>query len=90
MWATPTTVEEIMDLFVGYLNGKVNALPWSESPLQGESSMLKERLETINSKSILTINSQPALDGALSSDKVFGWGPKNGFVYQVPKVSLTF
>jgi methylenetetrahydrofolate reductase (NADPH) len=30
----------------------------------------------------LTINSQPAVDGARSDDKTFGWGPSNGYVYQ--------
>jgi methylenetetrahydrofolate reductase (NADPH) len=31
---------------------------------------------------LLTINSQPCVNGAKSSDPVFGWGPKNGFIYQ--------
>lgn len=30
----------------------------------------------------LTINSQPAVDGARSDDRMHGWGPANGFVYQ--------
>lgn len=36
----------------------------------------------MNSLGFLTINSQPAVNGAKSSDKVFGWGPRNGYVYQ--------
>ncbi|CAD6959406.1 unnamed protein product [Tilletia caries] len=33
-------------------------------------------------RGFLTINSQPAVDGAPSDDKVHGWGPSNGYVYQ--------
>lgn len=36
----------------------------------------------MNELGFLTINSQPAVNGARSDDKVFGWGPSNGYVYQ--------
>ena len=36
----------------------------------------------MNEMGFLTINSQPAVDGAPSNDKVHGWGPSNGYVYQ--------
>jgi len=36
----------------------------------------------LNSYGFLTINSQPAVNGSPSSDEKFGWGPKNGYVYQ--------
>jgi methylenetetrahydrofolate reductase (NADPH) len=36
----------------------------------------------LNRRGFLTINSQPAVNGAKSSDPVFGWGPRNGYVYQ--------
>jgi methylenetetrahydrofolate reductase (NADPH) len=36
----------------------------------------------MNEYGFLTINSQPAVNGAKSEDKVFGWGPRNGYVYQ--------
>lgn len=29
-----------------------------------------------------TINSQPAVDGVRSDDKVHGWGPPGGYIYQ--------
>ncbi|KAI8899644.1 methylenetetrahydrofolate reductase-domain-containing protein [Globomyces pollinis-pini] len=82
LWNKPTSVRDVSDIFVDYINGKVSCLPWCDSPLQGESEIIKERLSTLNKNGFLTINSQPAVDGALSSDKTFGWGPKNGFVYQ--------
>lgn len=36
----------------------------------------------MNQLGFLTINSQPAVDGARSDDSTHGWGPKNGYVYQ--------
>ena len=82
MWNTPKTIQDISDLFSGYCKNEVKALPWSDSPLQMESDVLRDRLSIVNANGFLTINSQPSIDGALSSDPVYGWGPKNGFVYQ--------
>ncbi|KAJ3224928.1 hypothetical protein HK099_007648 [Clydaea vesicula] len=81
-WNHPTSVYEIANLFVKYITGDVKFLPWSDSPLALESNTIRDKLEAINSAGFLTINSQPAVDGVPSSDSVFGWGPKNGFVYQ--------
>jgi hypothetical protein len=36
----------------------------------------------LNSKGILTINSQPNVNGLPSSDPVIGWGSNDGYVYQ--------
>lgn len=36
----------------------------------------------MNELGFWTINSQPAVNGARSDDKVFGWGPSDGYVYQ--------
>ena len=44
--------------------------------------VIAEKLAQINDLGFLTINSQPAVNGVPSDDKVFGWGPSNGFVYQ--------
>ena len=43
---------------------------------------MKDLLVTLNQHGLLTINSQPAVNGAPSEDKVFGWGGPNGFIYQ--------
>jgi methylenetetrahydrofolate reductase (NADPH) len=82
LWGEPTSMDDVASLFVEYIRGNLTCLPWCDCPLQGESNVLKERLLTLNTNGYLTINSQPAVDGALSSDKVYGWGPKNGFVFQ--------
>lgn len=81
-WKRPESISEIALLFCDYITGKIARLPWSDEPLQPESILLQDRLINANLSHFFTINSQPALDGELSSDRVFGWGPKNGFVFQ--------
>ena len=39
-------------------------------------------LERLTKKSWWTVGSQPAVDGVSSLDRVFGWGPKGGYVFQ--------
>ncbi|KAJ3007863.1 hypothetical protein HKX48_008899 [Thoreauomyces humboldtii] len=81
-WNHPETQQDIFDLFAKYCRNEIHVLPWSDAPMSPESDAIRSRLANINSKGFLTINSQPAVDGALSSHPVHGWGPKNGFVYQ--------
>ncbi|KAJ2843734.1 methylenetetrahydrofolate reductase (NAD(P)H) met13, partial [Coemansia erecta] len=81
-WGRPETVSDIKDLFVQYCQGGLDALPWSDTPLQLESAPIQARLAQINGRGFLTINSQPSCNGAPSSDKMHGWGPPNGFVYK--------
>ena len=64
------------------MEGKVESLPWSEAPITSEASVLQRDLIDLNKRGLLTINSQPPVDGAKSNDPVYGWGPKNGYVYQ--------
>ncbi|KAI6879235.1 methylenetetrahydrofolate reductase 2 [Hortaea werneckii] len=82
LWGEPTTVQEVAELFVKYMSGKVETLPWSEQPISPESNVLTNDLVNLNSRGLLTINSQPAVDGMKSSHPVYGWGPNNGYVYQ--------
>lgn len=39
-------------------------------------------LVLMNQNKLLTLNSQPQVNGAKSTDEKFGWGPANGYVYQ--------
>jgi methylenetetrahydrofolate reductase (NADPH) len=41
-----------------------------------------EPLINMNKNKIFTINSQPSVNGVASTDPKYGWGPKNGYVYQ--------
>jgi methylenetetrahydrofolate reductase (NADPH) len=81
-WGTPKTVSDVSHLFEKYIRGEGKSLPWSDSPLKPETSVIRNNLASLNSRGFLTINSQPAVDGATSSDVKFGWGPKGGWVYQ--------
>ncbi|KAF9579867.1 hypothetical protein BGW38_003697 [Lunasporangiospora selenospora] len=81
-WGSPESLDDICQLFVKYCNGEVLTLPWSDQALAPESGTIKNRLVELNSLGYLTINSQPSVNGAKSDDKVFGWGPKGGYVYQ--------
>ncbi|KAJ3305979.1 hypothetical protein HDV03_000821 [Kappamyces sp. JEL0829] len=82
LWQAPESQQELVELFERYINGQIPNLPWSDLPMQKESEMLKSRLVAMNRQGFLSINSQPALDGIESRHHVFGWGPKNGFVFQ--------
>lgn len=57
-------------------------MPWNDDPLATETSLLKEQLEKVNRRGILTINSQPNINGKPSTDPIFGWGPSGGYVFQ--------
>lgn len=81
-WGEPKSVQDVANLFVRYMQGKLDSLPWSESPITSEADIIKDELVDLNRRGLLTINSQPAVNGAKSSDPVHGWGPKNGYVYQ--------
>jgi methylenetetrahydrofolate reductase (NADPH) len=88
LWGYPQKLSDIFDIFVQYCRGEVNSLPWSDQTLAEESNIIREQLAYINSLGYLTINSQPAVNGVRSDHKIFGWGPKNGYVYQ--KVNILF
>lgn len=63
-------------------NVKIKDFPWCEEDLSAETSIITEKLGYYNLKGILTINSQPNVNGKRSDDKIFGWGNPNGYVYQ--------
>ncbi|QIX00671.1 hypothetical protein AMS68_006188 [Peltaster fructicola] len=82
IWGEPKTIKELSELFKGYMSGKVESLPWSENPINTEASVLVQDLIDLNGRGLLTINSQPPVDGAKSTHPDYGWGPRNGYVYQ--------
>lgn len=82
MWGNPVTTKDIGRIFSNYLSKKIHAIPWSDSGLNAETAIIQEELMELNSKGCFTIASQPACDGMKSSDRIFGWGPPKGFVYQ--------
>ena len=81
-WGTPTKDDDINDVFVKYCSGEIERLPWCDTPLSPETDAIKNELIKINKAGFLTINSQPKVNGAPSSDAKHGWGPTGGYVYQ--------
>jgi len=82
LWGYPITFEDIAQLFSKFCLGQLTTLPWSDQAPAKETSVIAKQLSQINEMGFLTINSQPAVNGAKSNDKLFGWGPANGYVYQ--------
>eukprot|EP00922_Rhytidocystis_sp_ex-Travisia-forbesii_P055804 GHVS01082627.1.p1 GENE.GHVS01082627.1~~GHVS01082627.1.p1 ORF type:complete len:639 (-),score=90.35 GHVS01082627.1:426-2342(-) len=85
MWGDELNgIEDIKYVFCAYLKSSPSTprLPWCSDSLGDETSMIRKQLLKMNLCGLLTINSQPRVNGALSADPYFGWGPKNGFVYQ--------
>jgi hypothetical protein len=60
----------------------VVSFPWCEEGLAPETNLLTDKLCELNSRGVLTINSQPNVNGAASSDPIIGWGAPDGYVYQ--------
>lgn len=57
-------------------------MPWNDEPLAPETNLLKDELDKVNRRGVLTINSQPNINGKPSSDPIVGWGPGGGYVFQ--------
>uniref|UniRef100_A0A8C9C2C9 Methylenetetrahydrofolate reductase n=1 Tax=Phocoena sinus TaxID=42100 RepID=A0A8C9C2C9_PHOSS len=78
MWGEELTSEEsVFEVF------KVSAAGWDPWPLAAETSLMKGGAAAAwNRRGILTINSQPNINGKPSSDPVVGWGPGGGYVFQ--------
>ncbi|KAJ4339305.1 methylenetetrahydrofolate reductase 1 [Ascochyta clinopodiicola] len=88
LWGHPVSQNDISDLFKRHVEGTLEALPWSEQTLSEETSTIAPQLLALNAKGWWTVASQPAVNGVRSTDPVFGWGPKNGYVFQKPFVEF--
>ncbi len=74
--------ENVGDLFISYLSGKIQKYPFSEIMLAAETSLINDTLLKLNKNKMYTINSQPVVKGVPSTDPVHGWGTGKGFVFQ--------
>ncbi|KAI8059531.1 methylenetetrahydrofolate reductase-domain-containing protein [Gongronella butleri] len=81
-WGFPKSAADITALFEQYILGQLDTLPWSDEALTIESDVIRQALLDINRCGYWTVGSQPAVNGAKSTDPVHGWGPKGGYVYQ--------
>ncbi|CAI5759062.1 unnamed protein product [Candida verbasci] len=87
-WKFPQTVSDLTKLFSDYLSGSLDFLPWADSSLSPETALIQEQLFSLNEKGWFTVASQPAVNGCKSTDNIFGWGPKNGLIYQKSFVEM--
>ncbi|EER08220.1 Methylenetetrahydrofolate reductase, putative [Perkinsus marinus ATCC 50983] len=74
--------DHVRRVFTDFIKGEVKRLPWCTEPPTEETLFIQKQLIRLNQCNMLTINSQPRVNGALSTDPYVGWGPAGGFVYQ--------
>ncbi|KAI1197296.1 methylenetetrahydrofolate reductase 2 [Nemania serpens] len=82
LWGHPKSLEDINTLFVRHLKGELTAIPWTEEEVHEETGVITDQLIQLNQRGLWTVASQPAVNGSRSEDLTFGWGPRNGFVFQ--------
>lgn len=88
MGDSPEAISDLKDIFIKYLEGSTDAIPWSDLGLSAETALIQEELIQLNYRGYLTLASQPATNATLSSDKIFGWGPAKGRLYQKAFVEM--
>lgn len=88
LWGSPESTLDLARVFIDYLSNKIPQLPWVDTPLDIETTMIQEQLFELNLRGWFSTASQPATNACPSSDKIFGWGPTNGIVYQKSFIEL--
>ncbi|SPO31579.1 related to MET12 - methylenetetrahydrofolate reductase [Ustilago trichophora] len=90
IWGHPVTLSDISTIFASYLEEKISCIPWCDAPLMNETLQIRDHLLTLNrpGKSWWSVGSQPAVDGAPSTDPTVGFGPPGGFIFQKAFVEL--
>jgi len=89
-WGHELTCEEdVWRMFACYIGGEKNStekivrhFPWNDEEISLETKLIENDLIKYNQKGILTINSQPAINGISSSHPTLGWGVTDGYIYQ--------
>lgn len=82
LWGYPVDEKDISNIFEKHVLGEIESVPWSEEGLSPETETIREQLAALIRKGWWTVASQPAVNGVHSTHDIFGWGPKNGFVFQ--------
>lgn len=88
LWGSPRNIVDLKHIFIKYLENSIDALPWCDLGLSAETAFIQEELIQLNDRGFLTLASQPATNASSSTDKIFGWGPANGLVYQKAFVEM--
>lgn len=87
-WGEPNSTLELAQVFINYLSDRIPQLPWVDTPLSIETTIIQEQLFELNLRGWFSTASQPATNACPSNDNVFGWGPGNGIVYQKAFIEL--
>jgi methylenetetrahydrofolate reductase (NADPH) len=82
LWGYPVDFKDVILLFARHIRNELEVLPFSDQSLSPETSLIQEELLAMIHKGLLTVASQPAGDSIKSTDKIFGWGPPGGRVFQ--------
>jgi len=61
---------------------QVERTPWCDDFISPETNLLLPALIDANRHGFLTINSQPRVNAAPSTDPVVGWGNPGGYIFQ--------
>jgi len=74
----------LREIFANFLlpSTGVRQLPWCPEVPGEETVCIRSQLVRLCRAGFLTVNSQPRVNGSLSTDPLFGWGPAGGVVYQ--------
>ena len=72
---------DLREVFAKYVEGAKSRLPWC-CRLDEETVHVVRELAQLSRNGLLTINSQPRVNGAPSTDPVYGWGSPGGYVFQ--------
>lgn len=81
-WGNLQHIDDLTNLFLDYLHGKIQTTPFSPNALFPESLLVLTHLERLTKRGWWTVGSQPGADGVSSSHEIFGWGPRAGWVFQ--------
>lgn len=81
-WGSPESARDISKVFMDYLCGRIKVLPWVDSEISAETTLIQEELLELNERGWFTLASQPAVNACASTDKILGWGPSNGYLFQ--------
>ena len=49
-WGTPESIADLTQVFINYLSGKVDVVPWADSSLSPETALIQEELFQLNEK----------------------------------------
>jgi hypothetical protein len=71
-WSAVTSIDEMSELVIDWLQGKTPVLPWHFGPPAEETSHIRSPLIALNRvPGILTENSQPGLDSDSCKQRAF-------------------